>query len=74
MSKGPIREQVETEGVSVRQIMSSPEFAQGVADVRTSAPPRFDKADWDAWFYELPLKKSGRVTPAAMKFYTDLIP
>jgi hypothetical protein len=45
------REQADIQNVTPRQIMASADFAQGVIDVRTGKPTRFDSFD-DDWAYE----------------------
>jgi hypothetical protein len=47
--RDPDREQVDTRLVSAAEIVGSPRFAIGVADLRTGVPPRFDD---DCWAYE----------------------
>jgi hypothetical protein len=82
-------EQVPTCSVSAARIMSSREFAQGVADVRAGRPPQFDKGDWEQWQYErgrlfaalaprsVPLKINGRLNSSALALFEhagELIP
>ena len=48
-------EQVETEGVSIREIMADPKFALGAADARAGRGyhPNYDRWDIDdQWNYE----------------------
>jgi hypothetical protein len=47
---GGVMVQASTRQVSVRTIMRSVDFRQGVADVRSGRPPRFD--DYIGWWYE----------------------
>jgi hypothetical protein len=44
------REQADTMPVTVREIVTSPEFRAGVDEVRAGRPPAFDA--WDDWNYE----------------------
>jgi hypothetical protein len=42
--------QASTRQISVKTIMRSMDFRQGVADVRSGRPPRFD--EYTGWWYE----------------------
>jgi hypothetical protein len=44
---GAPTEQVETVGVTIKEIIRSRSFQTGVAEVRAGRPPRFDRDDWD---------------------------
>jgi hypothetical protein len=77
--------EVPTVPTTIRAIMSAPEFALGVADARAGRPYRPGYESWDAgrqedyergrqWARVAPrsvtLKERGRVTAAAMRWYT----
>ena len=80
--------QVPTQPVTVCEIMSSPEFALGVVDVRAGRLYRAAYDGWDTnqqWFYErsqwgvstsrrVVLKRNNKVTPEALRAYhNDII-
>ena len=46
------REKVNTLNCSAADIVYSPHFAIGVADLRAGAPPRFDEMQDEYWAYE----------------------
>jgi hypothetical protein len=77
--------QVPTRGTTIEEIMSSPYFALGVADVRAR---RGFRADYDTWAHanaqwdydrgrqwatvapkSIPLKRNGKITREAMRLY-----
>jgi hypothetical protein len=80
-------DQVPTRSTTVREIMSSREFALGVADARAGRPYCRDYDRWQdsnaRWNYErgrqwareaprsVVLKQDGKVTGAAMRWYTE---
>ena len=69
-------EQADTHDVSIYEIVTHPEFARGLAEVRAGFP--FD-ADNDDWHYErgrcfgfiapldMPLRINGRLNPKALR-------
>jgi hypothetical protein len=79
-------DQIPTRRTTVREIMSSPTFALGVADVRAGRAHRSDYETWadtnDQWNYErgrqwarqaprtVALKRDGEITDEAMRWYT----
>jgi hypothetical protein len=81
-------EQVPTSSVSIREIMTSPKFAQGVADVRAGKPFPLDYDEWadqdDTWSYErgrhwaaavprsVPLQRDGKVTGEAIHWFVKM--
>ena len=50
--RDPDREQVNTLSCNAADIVYSPHFAIGVADLRAGAPPRFDEMQDEYWGYE----------------------
>jgi hypothetical protein len=75
-----MNEQVPTSRTTVRQIMKSREFAQGVADVRAGRKPNFESGSWDyergrLWAIaapaDMPVKVDKRVNPRAMLIYCE---
>jgi hypothetical protein len=81
-------DQVPTAPTTVRAIMSTPEFALGVADARAGRPYRHAYECWDGnaqWNYErgrqwaqlaprhIVLKQNGTITANAMRFYSRSI-
>jgi hypothetical protein len=80
-------DQVPTRPVTVLEIMSSPAFALGVADARAGLGHRSDYESWDdvddQWNYErgrqwarqaprtVALKRNGKITDEAIRWYTD---
>ena len=81
--------QIPTRRTTLREIMSDPKFALGVADARAGRgyPPTYDTwADTnDRWTYErgrqwaqiaphgLPLKINGKLNPQALRYGADLL-
>jgi hypothetical protein len=83
-------DQIPTRPTTTIEIMSAPAFALGVADVRAGRGPRAACEGWsvtnDQWSYErgrmwarqaprtVALKRNGKVTEEAMRWYTrDII-
>jgi hypothetical protein len=79
-------DQIPTRSITIREIMSSAEFAFGVADCRAGRQYRTAYDRWDGgeqWHYErgrqwariaprsVALKRDGKVTDAAMRWYKD---
>jgi hypothetical protein len=79
-------DQVPTRPVSIEEIMSSAEFALGVADARAGRPYRTSYQAWPTnaqWFYErgrqwaqqaprtVALKRNGKLTTEAVRWYTS---
>ena len=79
-------DQVPTRPVTVLEIMSSPTFTLGVADVRAGLGYRSDYQRWDGntqWNYErglqwarqaprtVALKRNDKITDEAIRWYTD---
>jgi hypothetical protein len=79
-------DQIPTRRTTVREIMSSPAFAWGVADVRAGRGHRTDYESWGdvnkQWNYErgrqwaqqaprtVPLECNGKITDEAVRWYT----
>jgi hypothetical protein len=68
--------------VTIRWLMSQPEFAAGVADARAGRPPKFEQWEGNGqWSYErgrawallvprtIALTRSGKVTPEAIAWF-----
>ncbi len=81
-------DQIPTRPTTSAEIMSAPTFGLGVADVRAERPYHRDYDLWDTngqWGYErgrawarlapthVPLRIKGRLNPAALRFYDDVI-
>ena len=78
--------QVPTAPTTIAEIMNAPEFALGVADARAGRPMHQAFDAWDGnrqWNYErgrqwarlapgsVMLKRNGKVTPQAIRHYTE---
>src|SRR5262249_54965373 len=80
-------DQIPTGPVTLREIMSDPKFARGVADARAGRgyPPPYDTWEDRNWAYErgrqwaqiaprgLPLKINGKLNPQALRYGADLL-